>query len=402
MTKTRNLLELENQYLAHNYTPLPIIFKKGKGVHLYDINDKKYIDMVSAYSAVSLGHSNKKLVKVLAKQAQTLSVTSRALHHNLLGEFARELCEFAGMDMMLPMNTGAEAVETAIKAARLWGYKVKKIKEDKAEIVVCNNNFHGRTTTIISFSSHESYKNNFGPLTPGFKLVDFGDIKSFKAAITENTCACIIEPIQGEAGIIMPPPNYLTEIQKICKEHNILLILDEVQSGMGRTGKNFAYMHYIDKPDGLIVGKALGGGLLPVSAFLGKSEIMELFTPGSHGSTFGGNVLASAIALATLKILKKGKIVKNSQKLGSYLINELNKIDHNIITAVHGLGLWVGVDINPEYFTAKEICLKLLKEGIIAKETREKTIRLAPPLIITKKDIDKVIRALHKVIKNIR
>ena len=311
------VIERENRYTAHNYHPLPVVLTKGEGIWLWDDQGKKYLDMMSAYSAVSHGHSHPEIVKTLQEQASKLAIVSRAFHTDTLAPFLEKLCTLSGLDAALPMNTGAEAVETAIKAARKWGYTVKNIPADQAEIIVANQNFHGRTTTIISFSSDEEYKEGFGPFTPGFREVPFGDAQALEGAITENTCAFIVEPMQGEAGIIIPPKGWLKEVQAICKKHNVLLILDEIQCGLGRTGKTFAFQHEIDKPDGLILGKALGGGVMPVSAFVATREVMGMFTPGSHGSTFGGNPLAAAVGYKALSLLETMQLAEKSAKLGS-------------------------------------------------------------------------------------
>jgi len=393
-------IDCENTYCAHNYLPLPVVLIKGEGVWLWDENGNKYLDMMSAYSAVSHGHTNPRLLKTLIDQASKLCITSRAFHTDTLGPFLKKLCEISCLDMALPMNTGAEAVETAVKAARLWGYQSKNIPENKAEIIVAKDNFHGRTISIISFSSEDDYKKDFGPFTPGFKVVDY-NIESFKAAITPNTCAILVEPIQGEAGIKIPPAGFLTELRALCDQHNVLLILDEIQSGLGRTGKTFAYQHENIQPDGLILGKALGGGMLPVSAFLGRKKIMELFQPGSHGSTFGGNPLAAAVGLEALTVLEEDKLVERSAELGDYLLNKLSEIDTPLIREVRGRGLWVGVDFDPTHVSAREICERLQKKGILSKETHETVVRFAPPLIITKGEIDWTIEHFIATIQDV-
>ncbi len=398
-TKTSKIIELEKKFLAQNYAPLPVVITKAKGCYAWDIEGNKYIDMMSAYSAVSFGHNNPQIIKTLSTQAKKLSVISRAFHTDQLAAFVQELCLVSKMDKALPMNSGAEAVETAIKAARLWGYKHKNIPPEKAEIIVARNNFHGRTTGIISFSSEPAYKENFAPFMPGFKEIEFANSHALTKAITPNTCAFLVEPIQGEAGVIVPPQGYLKQVQNICQSNNILLILDEIQSGLGRTGKDFAYMHEIDRPDGLIVGKALGGGVLPVSAFLATNQVMDLFKPGSHGSTFGGNPLACAVGLAALKILTNGKLSENSLNLGKYLNNLLLNINSPVIKDIRGKGLWFGVEIDPKYATAKQICYDLLSVGILTKDTHHVNIRLAPPLIVTSKILDLVIHKFTKVIK---
>lgn len=396
-----NLIKKEDKYTAHNYHPLPVVITRGKGVYLWDENGKRYVDMMSAYSAVSHGHAHPRIIAALTQQAEKLCIVSRAFHSDKMAPFLEKLCKISKMDMALPMNTGSEAVETAIKAARLWGYKVKGIENGKANIIVAKGNFHGRTTTIISFSSENAYKYGFSPFTPGFIEIPFGNADALEHAITKDTCAFLVEPIQGEAGIILPPAGWLAKVQEICKRHNVLLILDEIQSGLGRTGKMFAFRHEIDKPDGLIVGKALGGGAFPVSALLAKKEVMELFVPGSHGSTFGGNPLACAVALEALNVLEDEKLVENSRKLGKYLLEKISKISHPAIKNVRGLGLWVGVEIDPEIASARHICEKLMAEGILTKETHETVVRLAPPLVITKSIIDDVVGKFGKVLEKI-
>ncbi|MDB2414989.1 ornithine--oxo-acid transaminase [Rickettsiales bacterium] len=397
-----SVIEKELKYCAHNYLPLPVVLTKGEGCFLYDDSGKKYIDMMSAYSAVSHGHCNKRLLGVLGEQANKLCITSRAFYTDKLADFAEKLCKFTKMDAMLPMNTGAEAVETAIKAARLWGYKVKNITKHNAQIIVANQNFHGRTTTIVGFSSEKSYKDDFGPFAPGFTNIPFGDISAFKNAITKDTCAILLEPMQGEGGIIVPPDGYLKQVQQVCKDNNILLILDEIQTGLGRTGKDFAFQYEIDKPDCLILGKALGGGILPVSAFLASSQIMDLFTPGTHGSTFGGNPLACAIALEALKIIEEDNLTKNSYELGKHLVKRLKNIKSPAIKDIRGKGLWVGVEIDPKYASARKICEELMLNGVLSKETHEVVVRLAPPLVIDKKTLDNAIDIFEKILGKIK
>lgn len=389
---------LEKKYGAQNYLPLPVTLVKGKGVWLYDEKGKRYLDMLSCYSAVSHGHCHPRLLKVLNQQARQLAVVSRAFYTDRLGPFLKKLCTISGMEMALPMNTGAEAVETAIKAARQWGCQVKKIPKNKAEIIVCTNNFHGRTTTIVSFSTEEKYRDHFGPFTPGFKVIPFGSSIALEKAITKNTCAFLVEPIQGEAGILIPPQGWLKEMAKVCKKHRILFLLDEVQSGLCRTGKTFAFEHEGIQPDGLILGKALGGGLLPVSAFLSKRAVLSLFTPGSHGSTFGGNPLAAAVGLEALQILEDENLAEKSEELGTYFLRELKKIQSSYITQIRGKGLWIGLDIDPKKDTARNVCEQLMKEGVLCKETHEITVRFAPPLIIKKREIDWALEKLRKIL----
>lgn len=394
-------IDQEQHYTAHNYKPLPVVITKGEGSYLWDDKGRRYIDMMSAYSAVSHGHCNPKLVEVMHKQAQKLAVTSRAFYNSYLADFAKLCCEISGMDRMLPMNTGAEAVETAIKAARLWGYRKKGIPHGKAQIIVAENNFHGRTTTIISFSSEDAYKQDFAPLTPGFVSVPFGDADALEAAITDDTCAFLVEPMQGEAGIIVPPEGWLKKVQEICRRHNVLLIIDEIQTGLGRTGKMFAFQHEIDAPDGLILGKALGGGLLPVSAFLAKDEVMSLFTPGSHGSTFGGNPLASVVASEALRILQYERLAEKSQQLGEHLMNELKAIKSPLIKEVRGKGLWVGVEFYPEKVHARTVCEVLLEKGVLTKDTHGTVVRLAPPLVISQDVLDQALTCFRQTLTEI-
>jgi ornithine--oxo-acid transaminase len=391
-------ISLEERYGAHNYHPLPVVLVRGKGVHVWDDEGKKYLDMLSAYSAISHGHAHPRLIKALRDQAEKIAVASRAFYTDKLGLFLQKLCNLSHMDMALPMNTGAEAVETAIKAARRWGYQRKKIPSGQAEIIVAKGNFHGRTTTIVGFSSEEAYKQDFGPFSPGFKTIPFGSSSALEKAITPNTCAFLVEPIQGEAGIVIPPAAWLSEVAEICKKHNVLLILDEVQSGLGRTGKMFAFQHAGIRPDGLILGKALGGGLLPVSAFLSRNDVMQLFTPGSHGSTFGGNPLAAAVAIEALEVLQDEKLVEHSAELGKYMLDKLKALHSPLISEVRGKGLWIGVVIDPAKASARAVCEHLMKKGILAKETHETVVRFAPPLVITREEIDWAIDQFKQVV----
>src|SRR5712672_2458525 len=335
-----NAMELEGRHSAHNYEPLPVVLARGQGAYVWDTSGRRYIDMRSAYSAVSHGHAHPRLVAALEAQARRLAVPSRAYYNDRLGPFLAELTRLTGLDAALPMNTGAEAVETAIKAARRWGYRVKGVPKDRAEIIVADGNFHGRTTTIISFSSETDYRDGFGPFTPGFRSVPFGDLAAVEQAITPETAAVLVEPIQGEAGIIVPPAGWLMGLRRFCNAHNVLLILDEVQSGLGRTGAWFAFEHEGILPDGLILGKALGGGVLPVSAFVGRRELMDVFTPGSHGSTCGGNPLAAAVGLEALHVIRDEGLVEKSRVLGAHMLERLRAIDSPALKAVRGRGLW--------------------------------------------------------------
>ena len=395
------LIDKELEFTARNYHPLPVVIKKGKGVWLWDTDGNKYLDMMSAYSAVSHGHAHPELIKTLHQQSKLLGITSRAFYTNTLGPFLEKLTNISGLQVALPMNTGAEAVETAIKAARRWAYRTKKIEANKAEIIVVEGNFHGRTTTIISFSSDNESREGFGPYTPGFKTIKYNNIGSLKDAITKNTAALLVEPIQGEAGIIIPDSEWLPEVRRICTENNILLILDEIQSGLGRTGKMFAFEHSSIKPDGLILGKALGGGLLPISCFLSTSEVMQWFVPGSHGSTFGGYPLAAAIGKRSLEVIEEEKLVENSNQQGSYFLAELKKIKSPILKQIRGKGLWIGVEIDTKIIDGRNICKHLLKKGILSKETHASIIRFAPPLIIEKKEIDWVVQTFKETLKEI-
>lgn len=383
-----NAIVLEKNVCAANYAPLPIVLTHGEGVWLTDDTGRRRLDMMSGYSAVSLGHGHPRILNTLTRQAAKLAVTSRAFHTDTLGPFLAKLCEVSQMDMALPMNTGAEAVETAIKAARRWGYAVKGIPAGQAEIIVASNNFHGRTTTVVGFSSEDAYKHQFGPFAGGFVEVPFGDAEAVAAAITPNTAAILIEPIQGEAGIVVPPDGYLTELRALCDARNVLLILDEIQSGLARTGRWFAHEHDDIKPDGLIVGKALGGGVYPVSAFLARRDVMELFNPGSHGSTFGGNALAAAIGLEALQIIEDEGLVERSARLGEHMKQRLTALRGNVVREVRGKGLWVGVDVDPAAISAKTIVAKLADAGLLTKETHETVIRFAPPLTISQDDLD--------------
>jgi ornithine--oxo-acid transaminase len=407
-----NYIDKEAMHGAQNYSPLPVVLKKGDGVYLWDVNDKKYLDMMSAYSAVSHGHSHPELVETLVNQSKKLAIASRAFYTEPLADYIEKLSKLSGFTSVLPMNTGAEAVETAIKAARRWGYFTKGVEEDKAEIIVADGNFHGRTTTIVGFSSEPDYKKGFGPFSNGFKTAEYCSsncdcskvcelsINSIESLITENTCAVLVEPIQGEGGIVTPRSGWLKQLREVCTQNNVLLILDEIQSGLGRTGKLFAYEHENIQPDGLILGKALGGGLLPVSAFLSSREVMDHFNPGSHGSTFGGNPLAAAVASKALDLLYDDNLIENSREMGDYLANQLRSIDTDIIKEVRGKGLWIGVELFEDTVKAKQICLDLLELGILAKETHETVIRFAPPLIITKEQIDWALEKIRSTFKS--
>lgn len=394
---SQDKINLEKKYGANNYAPLPVVLTKGEGAYVWDDLGNKYLDMMSAYSAVSHGHCHPKLVGLLKEQAETLNIVSRAFYTDKLGPFLERLCELTGFERALPMNTGAEAVETALKAARKWAYKVKGVEKDKAEIIAASGNFHGRTIAIVGMSTEAQYKDGFGPFPGGTTIVPFGDADALEKAITPNTAAFLVEPIQGEGGIIVPPAGYLKKCAEICKKHNVLLICDEIQTGMGRTGKLMAYEHDGIKPDCLVLGKALGGGLLPVSMFLTSNEVMDMFTPGDHGSTFGGNPLAATIGHAAVNILVEDGLVENADMLGKYFREALRNIKSPLIKEVRGKGLLIGVEVDSSV-SAHDIVLKLLPHGVLTKETHETVIRLAPPLIITKAQIDKAVDAIKQVL----
>lgn len=396
-----NPIELESRHCAHNYEPLPVVLTRGEGAHLWDVAGRRYVDMMSAYSAASHGHGHPRILAALAAQARRLAVPSRAYYNDRLGPFLAEICQLTGLDAALPMNTGAEAVETAIKAARRWAYRVKGVPQDRAEIIVANGNFHGRTTTIISFSTEASYREDFGPFTPGFRSVPFGDLAAIEKAITPETAAILVEPIQGEAGIIVPPAGWLAGLRSLCDAHHVLLILDEVQSGLGRTGAWFAFEHEGVRPDGLILGKALGGGVLPVSAFVATNELMEMFTPGSHGSTFGGNPLAAAVGLEALQVIHDERLVERSRVLGAHMLERLHAIDSRLLRAVRGRGLWAGAEIDPRYASAREVCERLLAKGVLSKETHDTVVRLAPPLVINREDLDWALDRFEEVVREL-
>jgi len=391
-------IDLESRYCAHNYHPLPVVLTHGEGVYVWDDAGNKYLDMMSAYSAVSHGHANARLVNLVREQVGTLNIVSRAFYTDKLGPFLAKACELTGQDMALPMNTGAEAVETAIKAARKWAYTVKGVADDKAEIIACSGNFHGRTTTIIAMSDEPQYRAGFGPFPAGFRIVKYGSIDALEAAINENTAAFLVEPIQGEGGIVVPPAGYLQAAAELCRKHNVLLIADEIQTGLGRTGKLLACEHEGVKPDGLILGKALGGGIFPVSMFLAREEVMGVFRPGDHGSTFGGNPLGAAIGLEALNILVEDRLPERSAELGNHLVAELRKIDSPLIRDIRGRGLFVGVEIERSLGSARAVCEALMKRGLLSKETHETVVRLAPPLVIEKQQVDWAVQQIREVL----
>lgn len=393
-----NHIELAEKYGAHNYHPLPIVISKAEGVWVWDTDNNRFLDMLSSYSALNQGHRHPKIITAMKEQLDRVTLTSRAFHNDQMGEFMKMLCEISQMDKALLMNSGAEAVETAIKAARKWGYKVKGVEADKAEIIVCENNFHGRTTTIVGFSSEEQYRADFGPFTPGFRTIPYGDADALAAAINPNTVGFLFEPIQGEGGILMPPTGFISEARRICSENRVLLMADEIQTGLGRTGKMFACEHENIKPDILIIGKALGGGLYPVSAILASQEVMDLFHPGDHGSTFGGNPLACACGKAALNVLLDEKLPERAAELGEYFISRLRSIDSRHVKEVRGKGLLIGLEIEESSGVARPFCEALSQRGILAKETHQQTIRFAPPLVITREEVDWAVEQIQAVL----
>jgi ornithine--oxo-acid transaminase len=389
-------IDAERRYGAFNYEPLPVVMAHGEGVWLWDENGRRYLDMLSAYSAVSHGHAHPRIVQALIAQAQRLAVTSRAVHTDRLPAFLEKLTKLTGLDRALPVNTGLEAVETALKAARKWGYR-KGIAEGKAEIIACENNFHGRSITIVGFSSDPQYSDGFGPFAPGFRLVPFGDPTALEAAITPNTAAFLVEPIQGEGGIIVPPEGYLAECARICRKHGVLLLVDEIQTGMGRTGKFIACEHENVRPDGLMLGKALGGGMLPVSAFLATHELMGVFRPGDHGSTFGGNPLAATVALEALEVLFDEHLIERSAEMGAYLLAQMRTVKSPLIRDIRGKGLFVGLEVDPRRTTGRAVVDKLLARGVLSKDTHWTVVRFAPPLAIAQQDIDWAVEQVRAV-----
>ena len=391
-------MQLEAQYCAHNYHPLPVVLTRGEGVFVWDEHGKRYLDMMSAYSAVSHGHAHPRLVKLVQDQVARLNIVSRAFHTDRLGPFLARACQLTGMDMALPMNTGAEAVETAIKAARKWAYTVKGVPADRAEILSCNGNFHGRTMAAVAMSDEPQYQAGFGPFPPGFRNVEYGNIDALRDAINENTAALIVEPIQGEGGIIIPPAGYLAAAAELCRERNVLLIADEIQTGLGRTGKLLACQHEGVQPDGLILGKALGGGILPVSMFLAREEVMNVFTPGDHGSTFGGNPLGAAVGLEALNILVEENLAERSAEMGAYLLEQLQAIDSPLVSDIRGRGLFIGLEIDPACASARTIVEALMERGLLSKETHETVVRLAPPLVIERAEIDWAVQQIREVL----
>lgn len=394
----QDYIALEAKFGAKNYKPLDVVLERGEGIWVWDVEGRRYLDFLSAYSAVNQGHAHPVILKAMIDQASRLPLTSRAFRNNQYPLMAQELCELTGYDKMLPMNSGAEAVETAIKAARKWGYKVKGVPEGAAEIIVCDGNFSGRTTTIISFSPEAQYKDGFGPFTPGFKMVPFGDADALEAAITPNTVAFLVEPIQGEGGVIVPEMGYLKRVRELCDQHNVLFIADEVQSGLGRTGKLFAAQHEGVRADIVTIGKALSGGFYPVSAMLADEPVMGVFRPGDHGSTFGGNPLAAAVARAALKVLVEENMIENAHEQGEYLMGRLRRIESPHVKEVRGRGLLIGVELHESAGGARRFCEALKEEGLLCKETHDNVIRFAPPLTIQKPDIDWALERVEKVL----
>ncbi|MEP0847097.1 MAG: ornithine--oxo-acid transaminase [Phycisphaerae bacterium] len=391
-------IRLVEQYAAHNYHPLPVVVARAEGVWVYDVDGKRYMDMLAAYSAVNFGHGHPELVAAAKTQLERVTLTSRAFHNDQVGPFSEALARLCGMEMVLPMNTGAEGVETAIKTARKWGYKVKGVPQGKAKIVCCSENFHGRTTTIISFSTDDQARQDFGPYTPGFEIVPYGDLAALRQAIDGNTVAFLVEPIQGEAGIIMPPAGYLKQARELCCEKNVLFIADEIQSGLGRTGRTFACEWEGLQPDAYILGKALGGGIMPISAVVSRRDVLGVFKPGDHGSTFGGNPLACAIARKVIEILETGKYQANAAELGEYLFKRLRAMKTDKVREIRGRGLWAGIELKAEAGKARPYCEKLMDLGILCKDTHAQTIRLAPPLCITREELDWALERIEKVL----
>ncbi|MFC1996037.1 ornithine--oxo-acid transaminase [Chloroflexota bacterium] len=395
---TNTYFQLEKQFGATNYKPLNVVLNRGEGIWVWDVDGNRYMDCLSAYSAVNQGHCHPKIAAAMKEQIDKLTLTSRAFRNDQLGLFYKELCELTNSHMVLPMNSGAEAVESAIKAVRKWGYQEKGVPTDQAEIIVCENNFHGRTVTIVGFSTEQQYRDGFGPFTPGFKVIPFGDAQALESAITPNTVAFLVEPIQGEAGIIVPPDGYLREVRRICTEHNITMITDEIQTGLGRTGVLLAEEHEGVEADLTLIGKALSGGFYPVSAVLSNKAVLGTFQPGDHGSTFGGNPLGAAVARMALKVLVEEGMIENAAKMGNYLMSSLGEIDSQYVKEVRGKGLLIGLELHPEAGGARRFCEALMSKGLLCKETHDHVIRLAPPLIVQKDDIDWALEQIEPVL----
>lgn len=398
MSDARRCIELENRYGARNYKPLDVVLTRGRGVYVWDVDGNRYLDCLSAYSAVNQGHCHPRILAAMVHQAERLTLTSRAFRNDQLGPFYEEICALTDSHKVLPMNSGAEAVETVIKAVRKWGYQAKGVAPDRAEIIVCDGNFHGRTITIVGFSSEASYREGFGPFTPGFVRVPFGDSGALEAAVTENTVAVLAEPIQGEGGVIIPPEGWLRRVREICDRHNVMLVLDEIQTGLGRTGRLFAEEHEGVTADATLVGKALSGGFYPISAVLAADEVLGVFMPGDHGSTFGGNPLACAVAREALRVLVDEDLMGNAERMGAYFMDALRDIGNPLIREVRGRGLLIGVELRPEAGGARGYCERLMAEGLLCKETHEHVIRFAPPLIITHEQVDWAMERIRKVL----
>ncbi|HNS52428.1 MAG TPA: ornithine--oxo-acid transaminase [Anaerolineae bacterium] len=396
---TQEYIAIEDRYNAHNYKPLDVVLTRGNGVWVEDVQGKRYMDFLAAYSAVNQGHCHPRIVKAMVEQAARLALTSRAFRNDQLPLLARELCELMGYEMMLPMNSGAEAVESALKAARKWGYQFKHVHEDRAHIIACDGNFHGRTISIVSFSPEEQYRDGFGPFTPGFELVPYGDAAALERAVRPHTVAFLVEPVQGEGGVVSPPVGYLRQVREICDRHNLLLIADEIQSGLGRTGKLLATQHDDVRADVVVIGKALSGGMYPVSAMLASREILGVFEPGDHGSTFGGNPLACAVAREALRVLVDEGLVEKAAELGEYMIERLRHIASPHVAQVRGKGLWAGIVLRPEAGGARRFCEALMDRGLLAKETHWNVIRLAPPLVITRQELDWALDRIAEVLR---
>jgi ornithine--oxo-acid transaminase len=395
------IIETELKFGPYIYHPLPVVLTRGDGCFVWDTEGNRYLDMMSAYSAVSHGHAHPRVVKALQQQAAKLSVVSRAFYTDRLAPFLEKACELSGMDKALPMNTGVEAVETGLKAARKWAYEVKGVPADKAEIIVCRGNFHGRTITAIAMSSEPKYRKNFGPFAPGFRLIDYGDSTALEKAINANTAAFLVEPIQGEGGIVVPPDGYLGACAEICRKNNVLLICDEIQTGLGRTGRFLASDYDDVKPDGVLLGKALGGGLYPVSMLLARRDVMDLFAPGDHGSTFGGNALAATVGLEALNVLVDEKLIDNSLTLGEHFREGLRRLNSPLITDVRGRGLLIGMEVDPDRVSARTVCEHLMEQGILTKDTHETVVRLAPPLIIDRETIDNALTTIGNTLSQL-
>ncbi|GGL10895.1 ornithine--oxo-acid transaminase [Sphaerisporangium melleum] len=401
MTTTTDIIELSERHSAHNYHPLPVVVREARGAWVTDVEGRRYLDCLAGYSSLNFGHGNQAILGAAQEQLQRLTLTSRAFFHDRFADFCAGLAALCGKDMVLPMNTGAEAVETAIKVARKWGYEVKGVTPDHAEIIVMDGNFHGRTTTIVSFSTDPDARDGFGPATPGFTVVEYGSAEAIRAAITPDTVAVLLEPIQGEAGVLVPPPGYLRQVREICTEHNVLLVADEIQSGLGRTGDTFACQHEGVVPDMYVLGKALGGGVVPVSAVVADADVLGVIKPGQHGSTFGGNPLACAVGSAVIGLLNTGEYQARARELGALLHERLRALMGHGVIAVRGRGLWAGVDIDPSIATGRQVCEALMRHGVLAKDTHGSTIRLAPPLVVSEEDLNWAVDRLTEVLEEL-